>query len=85
MTKLKLNQTLKKKAMGYKMTLSDKRKFFQWGFMKEGYYLEEDVKEFIKELKEEIDNAQEDYGNLDWISKKQALDIIDKRVGEKLK
>jgi len=44
----------------------------------------QDVKEFIKKLKEEIDNAQEDCGNLDWISKEQALNIINKLAGSDL-
>ena len=30
------------------------------------------------------ENAQEDYANLDWISKEQALEIINKRAGNKL-
>lgn len=45
----------------------------------------QDVKEFIRLLKEEIDNAQEDCGNLDWISKEQALNIINKLAGDDLK
>ena len=39
-----------------------------------------DVLKLIKELKDKIDNAQEDCGNLDWISKEQALKIIDKEL-----
>lgn len=44
---------------------------------------EEILKEFINIVKDEIDDAQEDYGNLDWISKEQALNIIKKRAGNK--
>ena len=49
-----------------------------------------DILELIDELKNKIDDAQEDFGNLDWISKEQALEIIDKELkqrieGEKLK
>ena len=40
----------------------------------------EDVLELIEILKDKIDNAQEDFGNLDWISKEQALEIIDKEL-----
>ena len=36
------------------------------------------LNDFIEELKEEIENAQEDYGNLDWVYKENALEIIDK-------
>ena len=43
------------------------------------------VKEFIRLLKKEMENAQENCGNLDWISKDQALEIIDKLAGEDLK
>jgi len=42
--------------------------------------IKEDVLELIEILKDKIDNAQEDFGNLDWISKKQALEIIDKEL-----
>ena len=40
------------------------------------------VFEYVEKLKEEIEDAQEDCGNLDWISKDQALMIINKRMGE---
>ena len=46
------------------------------------YDLEIILKEFIENLKDEIEDAQEDYGNLDWISKEQALKIIKRRAGE---
>ena len=46
---------------------------------------EEILKEFINIVKDEIDDAQEDYGNLDWISKEQALNIIKKRAGNKFR
>ena len=36
---------------------------------------------FIKRLKEDIENAQEDYANLDWVSKDQIIEIINKRTG----
>jgi len=32
--------------------------------------------EFVKELKDKIEDAQEDYGDLDWVSKEQAEKII---------
>lgn len=32
---------------------------------------------FIRELKEKIEDAEENCGNLDWISKDQAIKIID--------
>jgi len=38
--------------------------------------------EFIKRLKEDIENAQEDYANLDWVSKGQIRKIIDKLTGD---
>ena len=43
-----------------------------------------DILELIKELKNKIDNAEEDFGNLDWISKKQALEIIDRELKERI-
>ena len=46
------------------------------------YDLEIILKEFIENLKDEIEDAQEDYGNLDWISKEQALKIIKRRAGD---
>ena len=42
------------------------------------YNPEEQTLKKVEELKENIENAQEDYGNLDWISKEQAIRIIDK-------
>lgn len=36
-----------------------------------------------KEILEDIEEAQEDCGNLDWISKDQAIKIINKRMGGK--
>jgi len=68
------------------MTLNEKRKEV-WedenDLSEKGsfYYSEEDVKEFIKRLKEDIENAQEDYANLDWVSKDQIIEIINKRTG----
>lgn len=47
-------------------------------------YSEEPVKKAIKDILEEIEDAQEDCGNLDWISKDQAIKIIKQRVGGKL-
>jgi predicted acetyltransferase len=38
---------------------------------------EQEQKEKVDELKKQIENAQEDFGNLDWISKEQAVEIID--------
>ena len=40
------------------------------------------VKEFIKEVKEKIFEAQENYANLDWIYKESAIKIIDESVGD---
>ncbi len=40
------------------------------------------VKEFIADISNDIEDAQEDYGNLDWISKEQALKIIKRRAGD---
>jgi len=51
----------------------------QWCAVKR---LEVSFDEFIKKLKKDIDNAQEGCGNLDWVSKDQALEIIDKLAGE---
>ena len=48
------------------------------------FYWEEDIKEFIRKLKEKIENAQEDCGNLDWISKTQAVNIIKLLSGYRL-
>ena len=45
---------------------------------------QEDVKEFVLQTIEDIENAQEDSGNLDWISKEQAIKIIKSRAGNKL-
>jgi len=58
-------------------TLSDK-------IIRNSHIKKEDVKEFLFELKEDIENAQENNGNLDWINKEQAIKIIKKRAGEKL-
>jgi len=50
--------------------------------------LSKDVSEKIKKVKEslenEIDTAQEDYANLDWVSKVQAIRIIDKIFFEEI-
>ena len=43
------------------------------------------VKQTMDDIKNEIDNAQEDCANLDWISKEQALKIINKHLGKDLK
>ena len=42
------------------------------------------VKEAVKKLKERTENAQEDYANLDWISKEQMIRIIEEEFGDKL-
>ena len=44
----------------------------------------EHFKEVIKQIKEDIENHQEDFANLDWIDKNNAIVIINKRAGEKL-
>ena len=41
-------------------------------------------KKVITKIKTEIENAQEDYANLDWISKEQAIKIIEKHIGKSL-
>ena len=38
--------------------------------------------EAVEKLKEGIEEAQEDCANLDWISKDQAISIINKKRGE---
>lgn len=42
------------------------------------------VKEFIRLLKDDIDEAQEDYANLDYVDKIHIINIINKRAGDKL-
>ena len=37
---------------------------------------EEKKKRFVKELIEKIEDAQEDYANLNWVNKEQAIKII---------
>ena len=49
-----------------------------------GLFDKKKVKEFIKSIEDDIEAAQEDYANLDWISKEQALKIIKKRAGKRL-
>ena len=49
-----------------------------------GLFDKKKVKEFIKLIEDDIEDAQEDYANLDWISKDQALEIIKKRAGKEL-
>ena len=49
-------------------------KVFACGFSKGEWKMIDTEK--IKELIDEIENAQEDCGNLDWISKEQAIKII---------
>lgn len=52
---------------------------FKFDFEKKKVYLEEDVKEFIKRLKEEI--PKHTYGEIDTI---QLLEKLNKLAGEKL-
>ncbi|MBU0907730.1 MAG: hypothetical protein KKE05_06260, partial [Nanoarchaeota archaeon] len=40
--------------------------------------------DFVKELIDEIEKAEEDFANLDWITKGQAIEIIRRKFGEKL-
>lgn len=47
-------------------------------------YPEEDVKKFIKLLKEETDKLKYNYGNNGFISRSDFYAIIDKLAGEKL-
>ena len=65
-------------------SLSSKRKMAMTGTKWKEIVPSADVKEFIKIIEDDIENAQEDYANLDWISKDQVLKIINKRAGEKL-
>lgn len=64
-------------------SLSSKKKTAMTGKKWEEIIPSADVKEFIKIIEDDIENAQEDYANLDWISKDQVLKIINKRAGEK--
>ena len=48
-------------------------------------YWEDDIKEFIRLLKEEVENSQYDYANLEHVMKDKVIEIIDKLVGDKLK
>ena len=43
-----------------------------------------DILELIIELKNKIDNAEENFGNLYWISKEQALEIINRELKERI-
>lgn len=43
----------------------------------------EKAEELEKNLKDKIDEAQEDYANLDWVSKQQAIKIIEKEFHKK--
>ena len=43
-----------------------------------------EILELIIELKNKIDNAEENFGNLYWISKKQALEIIDRELKQRI-
>ena len=45
------------------------------------YIYVDDVEECFKEILDEIENAEEDCANLDWISKDQALAIIKNKSG----
>jgi len=40
--------------------------------------------DFVKELIDEIEKAEEDFADLDWITKGQAIEIIKRKFGEKL-
>ena len=46
------------------------------------YIYVEDVRVHIQNVINKIDNAQEDYANLDWVSKEQAIDIIKEEFGK---
>jgi len=59
------------------MSLSDKRKdSYTAEDLKEGLYRGKDVKEFIRELKEEIENPSFPYANI--------FQLIDKLAGKEL-
>jgi len=47
-------------------------------------FTEKDIREFIEIIKEKIDNAQEDFGNLNWINKEHAINIINQYSGDRL-
>ena len=49
-----------------------------------GLFDKKKVKEFIKSIEDDIEDAQEDYANLDWVSKKQTIKIINKHFGKEL-
>ena len=43
-----------------------------------------DIKEFVKELKEDIEYAQKDCATLDVVDKDKIIKLIDKKAGDKL-
>jgi len=45
--------------------------------------LDKRIKEAVRELIEEIEKAEEDFADLDWITKGQAIEIIKRKFGEK--
>jgi len=56
-----------------------------WSSFSDGDILDvENVKEFIKEMKERIENAQYDYANLEHVMKSKVIEIIDELAGERL-
>ena len=74
---------LSEKRMEFYRELCQEYPNFKWGMIFQRIF--EQDKEFIKRLKEELDNEQVDYANLDYIYKETAMEIIDKLAGEKLK
>jgi hypothetical protein len=64
-------------------TLDKQIEELKWeDYIYERYISLDNIKLFLNKLKEEIDNAQEDYANLDWVSKEQVIDLINKRAGK---
>lgn len=59
-----------------KMKLDNIEKAYDEGREQGWKDYEEKKKRFVKELIKKIEDAQEDYANLDWVSKEQAIKII---------
>jgi hypothetical protein len=76
----KLNKEIEKAERF--MSYVSKQKSIKWkGYSTEEWmvlFMKKDREDLKEKLKEELEEAQEDYANLDWISKEQAIKIIDK-------
>ena len=80
---IKVKQEIPSEINCPKMSLEDKSIFVN-NDVKDRLYPEKDVKKAVKELIDEIENAQEDYANLEHISKEQVVIIIKKHIGDGL-